>query len=532
MQFKSPLLISLNTNLDPYKDIRIRGAVNIWDDVYLDEDTDIGPNWLTFCVFFIDLDYFQWWIEPNELGNWFDEFDRKLTLEVSQAFLSVKKALAIDGYGNYLTHEFIYPGFEKDPADLGARISPSKAKSLDSFQLITEAIQEKNWNRYTWYDWVDQKYQKNSLEFENQINSNQIVLNLKSKYNSNFEVFANFYKNALGKEAIKLTTNLLIGTRPLETEDPKYFRSLEEIQIRSVLASLFRHSELLHTWIGNTWPEPEGTGFYFLSEDEQNAWVSRWLEFKNIPGRNSAFKLSSGHEEFLNFMESGEIPVIDAPRPYFSIKTNKSSNTKSLLSGYKDTNHDVYPQIIQFGYVLPVDSHEKLVEQLSGSLHVIKTATDIVEDGFRNHRNMPTLDSDIRFLGRGKFHHRSDGQALFDSIFRSESSVKGIHSAEVTSYSRWIPQSLVEMGAEATRQNLEQGLKAKKKWKRKRLFEWVVTDGVDPESVVVAINHLVEEFLIPTKELKKAIELLQVAIGMNVGYESDRASSLQELITK
>jgi len=88
------------------------------------------------------------------------------------------------------------------------------------------------------------------------------------------------------------------------------------------------------------------------------------------------------------------------------------------------------------------------------------------------------------------------------------------------------------MGAEATRQNLEQGLKAKKKWKRKRLFEWVVTDGVDPESVVVAINHLVEEFLIPTKELKKAIELLQVAIGMNVGYESDRASSLQELITK
>ena len=218
---------------------------------------------------------------------------------------------------------------------------------------------------------------------------------------------------------------------------------------------------------------------------------------------------ASGLMSFTRGLAYGDVPVDMRPVPM--AWTEEFALCSVLLGdtagGQVSVNFATYPLVIRLGFAVASMSRDTLSTCLTVVIDALVKACTIVEDGFRNVRNLDSLDS-------------------FDQIFKSEfdlinASTEAI--GQVDGYARWIPETLLGSLVKRTTDNYQyQYEKNLSNTERRAILQWVADFGAGA-SAAAGINSLAYSFLTPEREFDRAAFYLEQAIGMQVWNESTNA---------
>jgi hypothetical protein len=214
----------------------------------------------------------------------------------------------------------------------------------------------------------------------------------------------------------------------------------------------------------------------------------------------------SGVMTFLRDMTWGEVQRELWPTPMVWVAEDAlCSVVAGEGSGGKlEVHFATYPLAIKVGYAIEAMPAAELSKSLSVVLDSLVKAATIVEDGFRNVRNL-------------------DVSYSFDQVFKSEYDLMSESIGAVNGFARWIPEPLLGSLVTRTQENYELQYQSEgPEAERRASLQWIADYGAG-QCVAAGINTLACAFLIPERDLEKASFYLRRAIEMNVWNESTNA---------
>lgn len=171
--------------------------------------------------------------------------------------------------------------------------------------------------------------------------------------------------------------------------------------------------------------------------------------------------------------------------------------------------HQFYsaPSVLRAGFAFSDEVGEHLPTIVDTLTSAATNLATIAEDGFRNYRN-------------------PDYPAPFDHVYGSEyvyfvdnPAAEGNRAA---GYSRWVPEVLLGDLVNATDAAVTAAYQTSNEDERREILQWVVDEGAGL-NIPSAINTLCYSYLIPEKAWDDALQLLDIAIDLDVLNESTNA---------
>ena len=204
------------------------------------------------------------------------------------------------------------------------------------------------------------------------------------------------------------------------------------------------------------------------------------------------------------------------PRPVISVDEHI---LVTYPEGEADTagnlRHQMYsfPLVLRAGFAVSsdaVDHLDALIPQIVGSCVDLAT---IAEDGFRNYRG-PEFPASFDHVYGSESAYQED-QPFYNGLAPRE----GLSAA---GYARWIPETLIGDLVIATQEALVEAHGSHDAARKRDLLDWIIYEGAGP-GVASAINSVCYSYLMPAADFVQAEHLLNIAIDMDVMYESTNA---------
>lgn len=394
------------------------------------------------------ISFFQWSLQITSglTNEWFKDFPAVpglSYLEQTKGTEARAKAEELFKPNQWLLNEsVVHPDFHQASASLGSVVplnQSSLAKKISSF-LASKSVHG---------DLIPVTYSGGAV-----VEANSPMLwsgSWETQFGSRCFINYEVRRDVSGKEKALLFTNILINSRV--TQDG----------ITAVMS---------HFKIPNAIEK-----LYFLSE-------TPFPSSKMSQSRSSAF--------------SG-VPLHLIPKPSWSIEHSSFGITHYDTSNGIHVDINIFPQVLRLGYVITEDMEEYFDSTISICVDALVKAATIIEDGFRNYRDVTKNPS-------------------FDHAFLSEYVLVSdtVEGEIANGWARWIPEThtskLFYYGENLFENN-----------KTRQSLQWIADEGIGSLQVGSAINDLVYFYLMPEGASELANFYLYQVMQFDVIYETTNA---------